>query len=201
MTVPCDVPTPHAPSRTFAHGARASLSSLGLIVVVGALVVLAREAARDLSSWWGILASVPTGVLVILLLGSLYEWLVHRFVYHAPSRVPILHRVFEIHQHGHHWHRFPPDRYVASGPVERIPITPHDPRSVCGSKSRRRAAWLAQYSLYLLVGVPCAFVPLWLLTKNPVFTATAVVTGLFVCYMFIRVHWSSPNFVDTELGC
>jgi sterol desaturase/sphingolipid hydroxylase (fatty acid hydroxylase superfamily) len=40
----------------------------------------------------------------------------------------------------------------------------------------------------MLVGVPLAFVPAWSLTRNPLFTACAVVAGIAVCYYFIRVH-------------
>ena len=40
----------------------------------------------------------------------------------------------------------------------------------------------------MAVGVPFAFVPAWLLTRNPLFTASAIATGMVVSYFFIRVH-------------
>ncbi len=173
--------------RTEAARLRIAGVSLGLVGAVAGILHLAHAVSQDLTAW-GIVVSVPGAVVMILLLGSWYEWLVHRFVYHGPSRVPILRRVFEIHENGHHWHRFPPNRYVATGPVERIPVYPHDPYATCGSVGSRRLAWLGQYALYLAVAVPFAFVPALVLTQNRVFTASAVVTGLVVCYFFIRVH-------------
>ncbi len=120
--------------------------------------------------------------------GSLYEWLVHRYIYHRTSKIKLLEGIYQVHQHGHHWHRFPPDKYVQAGPVERIPVLPPEPYVLCGSRMRRWIAWWGQFLLYLVVGVPLAFAPAWFFTNNLLFTASAIITGLTVCYLFIRVH-------------
>jgi hypothetical protein len=155
-----------------------------LLAFVGALVWLGRATASDPLALTGLLAALLGAPIAIVCIGSFYEWLVHRFVYHGPLFRPI----YEIHQRGHHWHRFPPDRYVEAGPVERIPVYPPDPFTLCRSQPGRALAWAGQYALYMLVGVPLAFVPAWALTRNPLFTACAVVSGIAVCYYFIRVH-------------
>jgi hypothetical protein len=156
--------------------------------VVGAVFHAARVVADDPWSASGILVSVPGAVVAILVLGSFYEWLVHRFVYHHALPLAPFWQINEIHERGHHWHRFPPDRYVERGEVERIPVYPAAPYELCRSRPRRWVAWAAQYALYLSVGIPLAFVPSWFLTRNPLFAASAVVSGLVVCYFFIRVH-------------
>lgn len=107
---------------------------------------------------------------------------------HRPSRIKLLQDVDLIHEKGHHWHRFPPTHYVEPRPVERIPVAPPDPGALCRTGGRRFVAWLGQYMLYLSVAVPLAFVPARLITDNAAFTRSAVLAGLAVRYMFIRVH-------------
>ena len=164
-----------------------AVSLLPLATVAG-IVSLARLAGPDPFTFWGILVSIPGAVFAIVIIGSLYEWIVHRFIYHRGSEINLLQNIYRIHQHGHHWHRFPPDRYVQGGPIERIPVFSGNARALCGSRSQRWIAWWGQFLLYLAVAIPFAFVPAWLLTRNPLFTVSAVVTGLVVCYLFIRVH-------------
>jgi hypothetical protein len=162
--------------------------SAGVLALVGAIASLARATAGRSFTPLGVLIAVPGAALCILTLGSLYEWLVHRFIYHGPSRIPLFQSIHDIHQRGHHWHRFPPDRYVATGPVERIPVFPAAPYALCGAQAPRRLAWAGQYALYLSVGIPFAFLPAWLWSRNALFTASCVVSGIVVCYFFIRVH-------------
>lgn len=167
---------------------RIALTTTFLALLIGSILYAARALATRPPSIEGALASVTGAVVYILVLGSFYEWLVHRFIYHAGSRIPLLHGIYEIHVNGHHWHRFPPDRYVEHGAVERIPIYPPDPYGLCGVPAKRFLAWWGQYALYLSVGIPFAFAPAWLLTESPLFTGAAILTGLVVCYFFIRVH-------------
>ena len=170
------------------HPMRFVSASALVLASVGCIVSGARATAHDPFSASGLLVAVVGAPVAIVMIGSLYEWLVHRFVYHGPSPIGLWQSIYEIHQRGHHWHRFPPDHYVESGPVERIPVWPAEPRTLCGSPRQRAVAWGAQYALYLFVGVPLAFVPAWFLTQNALFTTLAVVSGLTVCALFIRVH-------------
>jgi hypothetical protein len=163
----------------------------GSLVIVGFVVLvtgLARATAQAPLTALGVSIAVLGAILSIVALGSLYEWLVHRFIYHGPSRIELFQSIHDIHQRGHHWHRFPPDRYVELGPIERIPVFPADPFAVCGKPLARGLAWAGQYALYMAVGIPFAFVPAWLATRNPLFTVTCVIAGMTVCYFFIRVH-------------
>ena len=162
-----------------------------IVAFVATVVALAKELAVDPWSPLAFFVSTVGATAVTVALASLYEWIVHRYVYHGPSPVPLLQGIHAIHQRGHHWHRFPPDHYVEHLPVERIPVallSPARPYELCRSVPRRWGAWAGQYALYLAVGIPFVFVPAWLLTGNRLFTASAVVSGLVVCYFFIRVH-------------
>src|SRR5512143_1214665 len=107
--------------------ARMSLATFGMLGTVSSILVLARSAATSGSHLENLLIAVIGAPLTVLVLGALYEWVVHRFVYHGPSPLAVLQGIHEIHSRGHHWHRFPPDRYVAPGPVERIPVWPPEP--------------------------------------------------------------------------
>jgi hypothetical protein len=162
--------------------------SVAIAALVSAIGGLGRATAGAPFTPVAILVAGPGAAVLILALGSLYEWIVHRWVYHGPSPVPLLQSIHEIHVRGHHWHRFPPDRYVEAGLVERIPVIPADPFAVCSNPRARWIAWAGQYALYLTVGIPFAFLPIWFLTGNPLFTASAVVSGMIVCYFFIKVH-------------
>ncbi len=167
---------------------RFTVGTAAILSVVALVIGLARFTAKDPFSPLGWAVGGPGAVIMIVTLGALYEWVVHRFIYHGPSRLELLQSIHVIHQRGHHWHRFPPDRYVEAGPVERIPVFPAAPYALCGAKRPRLLAWAGQYALYMAVAVPLCFVPVWFLSQNPLFTATSVVAGVIVCYFFIRVH-------------
>jgi hypothetical protein len=167
---------------------RVVAASVGLLFVVALILMLARSVADDAYSVRGLTTSVVGAVVVIVLLGSLYEWIVHRYLYHGRSRISLFNDIYVVHSQGHHWHRFPPDRYVEEGPVERIPVFPAEPFEVCHTKPRRFLAWVGQFAIYLVVGILFAFLPAWLITGNVPFTVAAVATGLVEFYLFIRVH-------------
>jgi hypothetical protein len=167
---------------------RPALAASFVFSLVLAILWLARSTAAEPLSPFGLAVLVLGAPACVLLLGAVYEWLVHRYVYHRPSRLRLLQAIHEIHARGHHWHRFPPNRYVAAGPVERIPVYPPDPFALCRTVPRRALAWVAQYALYLSVAVPFAFAPIWLLSRNLPFTVSFVIVSLAVCWLFIKVH-------------
>ena len=121
-------------STTSSNRFRIVATSAGLLFVVALILMLARNVADDAYSVTGFTVSVVGAVVVIMLLGSLYEWIVHRHLYHGRSRISFLNNIYVIHSQGHHWHRFPPDRYVEEGPVERIPVHPAEPFEVCHTR-------------------------------------------------------------------
>lgn len=155
---------------------------------VSAITLGARAVGSDPLTAWGLLVSVPGAALAVVCLGSFYEWTLHRYLYHGRSRWRFVRLVQEIHEMGHHWHRFPPDRYVHRPPVERIPVLPAEPFGLCGTRWKRLVAWWGQFALYLAVAIPFAFVPAWLVSRNRLFTSCAVATGVVLCYLFIAVH-------------
>lgn len=163
-------------------------ASVGLLSIVALLLWLARSVADTAYGLWEFTVSITGAVVVIILLGSFYEWIVHRYLYHGRSRITFLNNIYEIHSRGHHWHRFPPNHYVEAGPVERIPVFPAEPLEVCHTEPRRWLAWAGQFALYLVVGILFAFWPIWLITGNVPFTVAAVATGFVEFYLFIRVH-------------
>lgn len=167
---------------------RTAIGATFLIATMAALASAARAAASDPFTGWGLLVSVPGACLAIVCAGSLYEWVVHRYLYHSRSRFRMLRLIHEIHERGHHWNRFPPDRYVHPLPIERIPVLPAAPLGVCGSRLKRLVAWYGQFALYVAVAVPFAFLPAWLVSRNWLFTSSAVAMGLVLCYLFIAVH-------------
>jgi len=71
-------------------------------VITGCLLAAAMAAAlmslaRPHDDLAGVLASFAAGLAFTPLLASLFEWLVHRHVYHRPA-IPFLRRIFSIHQ-------------------------------------------------------------------------------------------------------
>src|SRR5205085_11109620 len=88
--------------------ARVAAGTALIVGFVAAVVALARMSASDPWSAGAFLVSTVGAGAATVAIGSLYEWIVHRFVYHAPSGFPLLDGIYEIHQRGHHWHRFPP---------------------------------------------------------------------------------------------
>ena len=163
-------------------------SSVGLVLLLAGILFLARAAGQHPFTWWGAIVSIPGAVLAVVIIGSLYEWILHRYLYHGKSRVKLLQAIQQVHHQGHHWHRFPPDHYVENLPVERIPVFPPQPYAVCGAPTPRRVAWWGQYVLYSTIAIAFVFVPAWLLTGNKLFTVSMVLSGLVVCYLFIRIH-------------
>ncbi|MHC5112111.1 MAG: hypothetical protein ACYTHJ_19795 [Planctomycetota bacterium] len=164
------------------------LVSAGGILLIAAGAIWAARATANMPWTWSLPLALMEALVFILVLGSLYEWIVHRYIYHGPSRFKLLNDIYLIHEKGHHWHRFPPTHYVEPGPVERIPVMPAAPMGVCRSAVRRFIAWLGQYLLYLTVAIPFAFAPAWLISHNGMFAIASIVFGLVVCYFFIRVH-------------
>ena len=68
----------------------------------------------------GTICAFVLGTTVTFLLASLYEWWIHRFIYHE-SAGPLLRKIYRIHTAHHHLY-FPTHRYVTNGSPRRIPI-------------------------------------------------------------------------------
>ena len=127
------------------------------------------------------------GVLVLPVAASPYEWLVHRYVYHG-TVVPMLRRIYVIHQHGHHYAIFPTWRYVTNGPVLRHPILSEsrsDLHRTVWSNLRIKAA---HFAFYMLLGTLLILAPAWFASRNVAFVAGLFAALLVVSDLFVRVH-------------
>lgn len=167
--------------------ARLPRVALGLVAVL--LLVAPWVAAARFASAMPAILAVPLaaagGVVSAIVLGSLGEWLVHRYFMHKrwPS---FLNTPYVLHHVAHHWHHYTPDRYLHDGPIKYHPIA--DPYSVCATNRGRFLVAASQIVFYLSFGIVFLFVPMWALTSNPVFVASFVATILALCFLFLRVH-------------
>ncbi|MGD9703067.1 MAG: hypothetical protein AB7Q42_15375 [Acidimicrobiia bacterium] len=172
-------PTPVGPL----DGRRIAVATTGVALVV-------------LAAMWGVrwlsttgAASVALafvlGLLVIPVVASPIEWLVHRFVYHAAVIRP-LGAIFVVHT-AHHYAYFPTWRYVTSGPPRRLSIRRRSP-DVHASPVRNAGVRLAHFSWYMGIGAIVVWTPAWLLTRNASFLLGLVISSAVVSNLFIVVH-------------
>lgn len=160
----------------------------GVGLLCSPLVILARRSAGAWDSAAGLVTALVAAPLLVLLAGSIGEWLVHRYLMHRRWRPAILRTIFELHHRGHHQVHFTPERYVHAGPINYVPVYPPRPSALCESRASRVLSMLAQLALYLSVAALGVFLPVWLLTDNPLFTGVVVLCGTLLCYLFVRVH-------------
>jgi len=98
----------------------------GLLVISALAVGILVLARAQPPTGWGVAVGVAAGLVLMPLLASPLEWLVHRYVYHR-ALLPGLRPIYEIHHRVHHYVFFPTWRYVTSGPPRRIPVFAKDP--------------------------------------------------------------------------
>lgn len=134
-----------------------------------------------------IAVSVIGGIVFMIVTGALGEWLVHRYLMHRPTRIPLLRLVYHLHHHAHHWVHFPPNCYVQSGTVEYPSLLSVEPYALCGTAPARVLTVMAYAIFYSSFAVPI-LVAAWLLTSNTWFTGASVATAAILVFLFIRVH-------------
>ena len=133
------------------------------------------------------MVAVAGGIAFTLIPASIYEWVVHRYVYHHKSRGPLA-RIYHIHHQGHHAKIFPTWRYTTNGPVRRHPVLERDTSTLYPTGWRNLISKLAHFSFYMSIGLVFIWTPAWLLTKNPVFLTSVIVTSAVISDLFVRVH-------------
>lgn len=164
------------------HRARVALAT-GAILVVSAVIV-------------AVAATVPTGpapaavsfvlgVVLVPLLASPLEWLVHRCVYHVPV-LAALRPIHKVHT-AHHVTYFPTWRYVTEGPPRRLAISSGAPE-VHTSRWANTRVRAAHFIWYMGIGSVAIWLPAWFLTGNVAFLAGIVVSSAVVSNLFIAVH-------------
>jgi hypothetical protein len=161
---------------------RVAIASVALCVVVGMIVVAARTLDRGPGS---AMLAVLLGLVIVPIVASPLEWLVHRFVYHAPA-IKALEAIFRVHT-AHHYAYFPTWRYVTAGPARRLSIrmsTPFEHTSWMRNASVR----LAHFGWYMAIGVVIIWLPAWVVTHNGAFLVGIVAASVVVSNLFIVVH-------------
>ena len=120
------------------------------------------------------------------LMASLFEWAVHRYIYHRPVVLP-LRRINTVHQ-AHHYLYFPTWRYVTGGPPRRIPILSSNVLNTSASVWGNALIRAAHFCFYMVLGLLLIAAPAWLTTGNVPFLVGIVCALGVISNLFITVH-------------
>jgi hypothetical protein len=173
-----------ASGRRRVSAARVGLGLLTIATLAGGMLALA---AAQSPTGWGAAMGVGAGLVLMPLLASPLEWLVHRYVYHR-ALVPGLRPIHEIHHRVHHYVFFPTWRYVTSGPPRRIPVfaKEHDRAEATGAGNG--AIHLAHWTFYMLIAAAFIWAPCALLGGGWPLLAGLVIASAVVSELMISVH-------------
>jgi hypothetical protein len=160
----------------------------GISAVTACIYYLAIRSKIDGVGAFNITVSLVGGLVSALLVGTLFEWLVHRYLMHPIGNVSLIKFITELHHRGHHWVHFRPDRYVHKGPINYIPVLPPQPEKICATRADRFISMSGQALFYLVIGLAVAFVPAWFVTGNHLFSTVFTIVGLVEIYLFVRIH-------------
>jgi len=127
------------------------------------------------------------GVFFTLIPASVYEWLVHRYVYHRKRFGPLA-QIYRIHHQGHHARIFPTWRYTTNGPVRRHPVAEPDVSRLYPPGWRNLISKAAHFCFYMIIGLVFIWTPAWFLTGSLMFLGSIVVTSMVISDLFVRVH-------------
>jgi len=168
--------------------ARVAVVLIGVAGVVGIVFELARWLAPSIGTPAGLLASLGLGVAVTLLIGSLVEWVVHRWIMHRPSRLPVFRLAYEHHHRAHHWINFPPDQYIQTGPVQYVPLWTGRLDRVATTRFAWAVTVGAHVAFYAVFAMALAVLPAWLWSGNAAFSWSVTVTAAVVLFLFVHAH-------------
>lgn len=160
----------------------------GIMGITAGIYYLAIISKIDGVGAFNITVSMAGGLISALLVGSMFEWLVHRYLMHPIGEVSLIRFITELHHRGHHWIHFRPDRYVHKGKINYIPILPPQPDKICTTRASRIISMSGQALFYLVIGLGVAFLPAWLITGNHLFSTVFTAAGLVEIFLFIRIH-------------
>ncbi len=156
-------------------------SGLLLLTLLSALQIwLAREhASPALAMLLGITFTVP--------LISLWEWITHGVLYH--QALPGFREIFKIHVGGHHLALFPPERYFRQATYSFMRFrAPRLPWAMSDNLLDSVLTSGAQVGLHFVIGLPFIVLPAWLLSANPTFTGSVLVTLAVISVLLAYVH-------------
>ncbi len=172
------------PTQIWSVDTRRVGSGTALLISCAAVLIFAAGQLR--SGEVALVLSFSLGILLVPLLASPLEWMVHRFVYHEPV-VRALRPIYTVHT-AHHYTYFPTWRYVTSGAPRRLGLTGDGAPSIRESKWGNARVRLAHFSWYMGIGAIAIWIPAWLLTGNRAFLVGVIVSSAIVSNLFIAVH-------------
>jgi hypothetical protein len=143
--------------------------------------------AGKLSTPLGLVISIGGGVLAAVLIGSLGEWLVHRYIMHRRLKPYPLTLAYDLHHRAHHWVQFPPNEYLHDDHVQRVPVSLRLDR-VCVTRTGRFLTVALHVAFYSAFGLILALIPSAVITRNPVFTGVVSIVTVVEIFLFVRVH-------------
>ena len=191
-----DVGTPAIPNPGLSARGRAVEPSVSRVVAVFGgtavtatiLLGVARWLAPSLGTPAGLMGSVAAAAASTVLIFSIAEWVVHRWIMHRPSRRPWLQLAFEHHHRAHHWINFPPDQYLQTGPVQYVPLW----AARLDRAATSRVAWAvtiaSHFAFYGIFAMALVLMPAWLWSRNLAFAWSATATSVVLLSGFIHVH-------------
>lgn len=156
--------------------------TLAVFVSFLAVIVVVRSAG---GSTLGRALAVVLGLIVVPIVASPLEWLVHRYVYHEAVVRPLA-AIFKVHT-AHHFTFFPTWRYVTGGPARRLAIRSRAPGALT-NPWRNGVIRLAHFIWYMSIGLVAIWTPGYLLTHNGWFMVGIIVSSAIVSNLFIVVH-------------
>ena len=163
---------------------RLMLTTVLMLGICAGIVGLVHTAPDGIYS---IMVAVIGGALFTLIPSSIFEWLVHRYIYHRQQAGP-LGQIHRIHQREHHFAIFPTWRYTTNGPVRRHPITEPDTSRLYPFGWRNMISKAAHFAFYMIIGSFLILMPAWFLTGNLLFVMSIVLIMAIISDLFVRVH-------------
>lgn len=167
--------------------ARFAIVVSAFVLVNAAIFAAARGVVSVVLTPIGLLVSIGGGSLSAILIGSIGEWLVHRYFMHRRLRPYPLNLAYDLHHRAHHWIQYPPNEYLHDGRVQRVPISPHLDR-VCITRAGRALTVALHVAFYSVFGVTLAVVPSYAFTGNRLFTIVVSLATMIEIVLFVRVH-------------
>lgn len=171
-------------TRKSVNQTRVFLASAALVVACIGIILAVRAADGGVHST---LMAIIGGIAFTLIPASIYEWIVHRYVYHRKSWGPLA-KIYHIHHQGHHAKIFPTWRYTTNGPVRRHPVLEADTSHLYPPGWRNLISKVAHFSFYMSIGLVFIWTPAWIFTQNQVFLASIILTSIIISDLFVRVH-------------
>ena len=132
--------------------------------------------------------SILSGIAITIIVLSLQEWTVHRYLYHRYHKNFIMKHIYSIHHIGHHSVIFPPERYVTNGEVKRHPIFENDVKELGKSKFSNILTRLSHSGSYILLSCITIIGPCWLITRNGILLISTLVSTIIICHVVVTVH-------------